>query len=234
MSQPLSHRALDRRLRLGSTMPGPWALGMALLLEAGLFGALLAWSIGQPLLAEARVRTARLESTFAEGHEAALDEAPVAEPAAPRATEIPEPVLELVPVPLPELEPVPSPDPIAEVDEADPEDEAWLEPLRPKPEPEPVVEAEASKPAATTRAKVEPIDGSCPDPEYPARALRLGQEGTMRLRLFVGADGTVSDIRVLEQRCSVQLLQAALTTLVTWRFRNGPGHFDQEVRFELK
>jgi len=231
----LSRRALDRRLRLGSTMPGPWALGLALLLEAGLFGGLLAWTWSRSPLAEARTRVARLESSFAEGHEAALAEAPIAEPAAPPATEIPEPVLELVPVPLPEPEPILSPEPIAEVDEARPEDEAWLEPLRRKPDPEPVAEAEASnKPASAAQAKVEPIEGFCPEPEYPARALRLAQEGTMKLRLTVGADGTVTDIVVLEQRCSDLLLRTARRTLATWRFRNGPGHFDQEVRFELK
>jgi protein TonB len=55
-------------------------------------------------------------------------------------------------------------------------------------------------------------------PEYPASAWQLRQQGTVLLRLYIGADGTV--IRVETRRSSgvAALDAAAIAALSAWRF----------------
>jgi periplasmic protein TonB len=55
-------------------------------------------------------------------------------------------------------------------------------------------------------------------PSYPASARRLGIQGTSLLRVFVGADGKVSDVVVQESAGHADLDEAATAAVRRWRF----------------
>jgi periplasmic protein TonB len=78
-------------------------------------------------------------------------------------------------------------------------------------------------------------EGRQPAPEYPATARRLGQEGTVGVRLLVGESG-----RVLSAEAVLPspwpLLNEAATRAVRerWRFRSGPARvYEVAIRFEI-
>jgi len=64
-----------------------------------------------------------------------------------------------------------------------------------------------------------------PQPEYPAAALRAGEQGTVMLRVDVGADGKPTDVQVVERSRSRDLDRAAQRAVRDWTFqpamRNG-------------
>lgn len=69
-------------------------------------------------------------------------------------------------------------------------------------------------------ARVEPavlVEG--PPPRYPARSVWAGEEGTVLCRLFVGADGEVTRVELVESSGFPRLDEAALEALRRWRFR---------------
>jgi periplasmic protein TonB len=79
-------------------------------------------------------------------------------------------------------------------------------------------------------------EGKQPAPEYPDTARRLGQEGSVLVRLTVGENG-----RVIEADAKIAspwplLNQAALRTVKDrWQFNKGPVRiFEVGIRFELK
>ncbi|MCX7054408.1 MAG: energy transducer TonB [Proteobacteria bacterium] len=55
-------------------------------------------------------------------------------------------------------------------------------------------------------------------PVYPPRCLRLGIEGTVRLRVLVGEDGRPQDATIGTSSGDAGLDQAALDAVRTWRF----------------
>lgn len=55
-------------------------------------------------------------------------------------------------------------------------------------------------------------------PHYPPRCLRLGIEGTVRLRVLVGEDGRPQDASIGTSSGDAGLDQAALDAVRTWRF----------------
>ncbi|MGB7739985.1 MAG: energy transducer TonB [Steroidobacteraceae bacterium] len=55
-------------------------------------------------------------------------------------------------------------------------------------------------------------------PVYPPRCLRLGIEGTVRLRVLVGEDGRPQDAAIGRSSGDAGLDQAALDAVRTWRF----------------
>jgi len=98
-----------------------------------------------------------------------------------------------------------------------------------KPAPAPVVEL-PSKAAYLNN----------PKPAYPAISKRLGEEGTVKIKVLIGADGLVKEVRVSRSSGFERLDDAALTAVKQWRFvpgkRNGVAEamwFDVPVRFEL-
>lgn len=160
---------------------------------------------------------------------------------------------ELIEPPLePELpEPDPQPelverpfDPTTELPPDPPPPEAldWLPPHDPLAELEPWEAPPPALPIATVAAEpprpLEPrlrfdqgepevIEG--PRPRYPRQALRLGWEGTVRLRINVAADGRVVDVHVIQSSGRVVLDEAALEAFRRWVFRaRHPG--EPEVR----
>lgn len=58
-----------------------------------------------------------------------------------------------------------------------------------------------------------------PVPEYPERSYERAHRGHLVAELDVSADGTVSDVRVIEQKTiDGDMLRSAVDTLKTWRF----------------
>ena len=63
----------------------------------------------------------------------------------------------------------------------------------------------------------EPIDPL--QPEYPAAALRAGEEGTVLLRVDVGVDGKPTNVQVVERSGSHELDRAAERAVRDWSFQ---------------
>ena len=87
-----------------------------------------------------------------------------------------------------------------------------------------------SAPVLTTRTRA----------PYPSRARSKGIEGYVTISMLVGADGRVSDVRVLEAQPMGVFDEAALGTVKGWQF--SPATYEgrpvsirvtQTVRFEL-
>ena len=78
-------------------------------------------------------------------------------------------------------------------------------------------------------------EGRQPAPPYPWEARRQGQEGTVRIRFCVGANGRVLWAETLEGCPWPLLREAALHTVRRyWRFRPGEVRlYEVEIRFEL-
>lgn len=83
--------------------------------------------------------------------------------------------------------------------------------------------AERVQPTTQADRAAAPIDQ--PQPEYPAAALRAGEQGTVVLRVDVGADGKPTDVQVVERSRSRDLDRAAQRAVRDWTFqpatRNG-------------
>lgn len=56
-------------------------------------------------------------------------------------------------------------------------------------------------------------------PEYPAAAARSGVEGTVRVRVEVGADGKPTDVSIAQSSRSRDLDRAALAAVRQWTFQ---------------
>lgn len=59
----------------------------------------------------------------------------------------------------------------------------------------------------------------CAKPDYPARAARNGETGTVALALLVGADGRVADSRIQKSSGSRELDRAAVSALSMCKFK---------------
>jgi protein TonB len=58
-------------------------------------------------------------------------------------------------------------------------------------------------------------------PSYPSSARRLGVEGTTLLRVYVAADGRVSDVEVDQSAGHPDLDRAAAEAVRRWKFEPG-------------
>jgi periplasmic protein TonB len=174
---------------------------------------------------------------------------PAPRPAAPRPTalprliEAPRPVAPPVtPIPPPPL--VAAPPPPASV----PPVTSAAPPTPPSTSPREPFAAAAAEPAGTTAelsagapkattVAPPPVVAALPDgavtrtatpsggyqvhPSYPSTARRLGIEGTSLLRVFVGADGRVTDIEVDQSAGHPDLDRAAIDAVRRWKFEPG-------------
>lgn len=98
----------------------------------------------------------------------------------------------------------------------------------------PLQEAATPSPGPTTGAR--PIPGSCPAPDYPARARRLGIEGSVEVRASVDVRGGVASAEVASSSGDASLDAAAVEAAGRWRFepalRDGvPVPDEYRVRF---
>ena len=60
-----------------------------------------------------------------------------------------------------------------------------------------------------------------PKPRYPPISLRLGEQGTVRVQVLVNENGLAKDVQVETSSGFYRLDNAALTTVLTWRFVPG-------------
>jgi len=98
-----------------------------------------------------------------------------------------------------------------------------------EPAPEPALPLQAEAPPAPAaqsstsnsqlRSAVLADASGCAKPDYPVRAARNGDTGTVTLALLVGADGRVQDARIQSSSGSRDLDRAAVNALSTCTFQ---------------
>lgn len=78
-------------------------------------------------------------------------------------------------------------------------------------------------------------EGRQPAPDYPARAMAQGQEGTVVVRLLVGANGRVEQAEAAQPSAWPLLNDAAVRTVrAYWRFARGPVRaYEVAIHFRL-
>ncbi|MBA3930658.1 MAG: energy transducer TonB [Xanthomonas sp.] len=64
-----------------------------------------------------------------------------------------------------------------------------------------------------------PISSQSRPPDYPPAAMRAGEQGTVMVRVEVGADGVPTSVEVAERSGSRDLDRAALAAVRQWRFQ---------------
>ena len=60
-----------------------------------------------------------------------------------------------------------------------------------------------------------------PTPAYPALSKRLGEQGKVMIRTFIGVDGTAQQAQIKTSSGFDRLDQAALATALKWRYTPG-------------
>jgi protein TonB len=175
--------------------------------------------------------------------------APAAQPSpanapAPKPTPTPQATHQTAPTPpaLTVAEPTPNPAPEAPsaVLAAEPQPPAWLAAAS---EPAP---APPAPPAPPTPARIELPSSNAdyldnPRPAYPALSRRLGEQGTVVVRVFIEANGKATKAEIRSSSGFERLDQSALQTVLTWRYvpgkRNGVAEamwFNVPISFVLK
>ncbi|MEW6513221.1 MAG: energy transducer TonB [Pseudomonadota bacterium] len=133
-------------------------------------------------------------------------------------------VPEKIPPPPPKPKPIEKPQPrqlVAETPVVAPYDYLATSPL-PKPEPirPPVVEAPPMPMPVGPVALTSELSVACPErtpPAYPAFSRRMGEEGTVILRVELDEAGVVAHARVQTSSGFARLDEAALDAVRTWR-----------------
>jgi protein TonB len=87
-------------------------------------------------------------------------------------------------------------------------------PPAPPPTPAPVVTA----PSRTDVSIPASYSASNPKPTYPNMSKRLGEQGTVVLRVLVKADGSAGEVEVKSSSSYPRLDQAAIEAVKQWRF----------------
>jgi protein TonB len=136
------------------------------------------------------------------------------EPVRPRPTPTPTP-RSVAPAPQPVAVPDPSPAPDAPTGRVGPQ------------EPAPPVAAAAppsAAPPAPARVELPSSDADYlqnPKPVYPPMSKRLGEQGKVIVRVFIGADGAAQRAEISRSSGFDRLDQAALATVLKWRYVPG-------------
>ncbi|MEY3381537.1 MAG: hypothetical protein RL468_2135 [Pseudomonadota bacterium] len=60
-----------------------------------------------------------------------------------------------------------------------------------------------------------------PKPAYPALSKRLGEQGTVTVRVMIGVDGTAQQAEISQSSGFARLDQAALAVVLKWRYVPG-------------
>jgi len=90
--------------------------------------------------------------------------------------------------------------------------------------PAPAEAAPAQAPAAPPRVELPSSDAQYlqnPKPAYPAISKRLGEQGKVVVRVLIGADGTAQKAEIRQSSGYERLDQAALNTVLAWRYVPG-------------
>jgi protein TonB len=117
--------------------------------------------------------------------------------------------------------------PTVEVETPPPQDPPPMQATTaPDPTPQPTAPVQAEAPpakqspnAGAIRSAVLADANGCATPEYPAKAIRLGQSGTVTLALLVGADGKVTSSRIQHSSGYPELDKAAVNALSLCKFK---------------
>lgn len=137
---------------------------------------------------------------------------PVATPEpTPQPTPQPTPSKTVAPAVVAQAAPAPVPAPAAPTPPAPARVEA-----PPAPPPTPVVSA----PSKTEVSIPASYSASNQKPTYPAMSKRLGEQGTVVLRVLVKADGSAGEVEVKSSSSYPRLDQAAVEAVKTWRFNS--------------
>jgi len=94
---------------------------------------------------------------------------------------------------------------------------APAEPTQSEAPPQPAAQPSAN--SGAMRSAVLADAKGCAKPDYPVRAARNGETGTVTLALLVGADGRVQDSRIQSSSGSRELDRAAVNALSMCRFQ---------------
>ncbi|MEZ5611300.1 MAG: energy transducer TonB [Rhodocyclaceae bacterium] len=76
----------------------------------------------------------------------------------------------------------------------------------------------AAAPAAPSQPRFDAAYLNNPAPSYPALARRLGEEGTVRIRVWVTREGRAGKVELSQSAGSPRLDRTALETVSRWRF----------------
>nr|WP_231402567.1 energy transducer TonB [Caenimonas aquaedulcis] len=120
--------------------------------------------------------------------------------------------------------PAPAPLPAA-IPDSRPAPNAATGTSQPVPAPAPVAAAPA-EPAPAAPARYEPPSSQAdylnnPKPAYPPLSKRLGEQGVVMVRVYIGADGVPQKAEVAKSSGFDRLDQAGINTVMTWRFVPG-------------
>ncbi len=86
------------------------------------------------------------------------------------------------------------------------------------PPPEPVVEAPPPKPAAPVQITGDMLQCSQKsEPNYPPASRRMGEQGSVKLRLELDETGHITSAKVIESSGHTRLDNAGLATVKNWR-----------------
>jgi protein TonB len=123
----------------------------------------------------------------------------------------PVPVQTVAPQPLAVADPTPSPNAPAGV-------------ITPTPVAPPIAAPVAAAPPAPARVELPSSDADYlqnPKPAYPPLSKRLGEQGKVVMRVLIGPDGTAQKAEVKQSSGFDRLDQAALSTVLHWRYVPG-------------
>jgi periplasmic protein TonB len=143
---------------------------------------------------------------------------PAPPPPAPNPVPKPQPVVRQTP------RPQPTPLPVAVADPA-PSDHAPIVPASvppapAEPSPAPARPAEPVVPAVQLPSSTADYLNN-PAPAYPPLSRRLGEQGRVVVRVLIGIDGTASQAEIRNSSGFERLDQAALKTVLKWRYVPG-------------
>lgn len=143
---------------------------------------------------------------------------PTPPPPAPQPTPKPQPVVRQIP------RPQPTPLPVAVADPA-PSDHAPIvpapaPPAPAEPSPAPARPVEPAVPAVQLPSSTADYLNN-PAPAYPPLSRRLGEQGRVVVRVLIGTDGTASQAEIRSSSGFERLDQAALQTVLKWRYVPG-------------
>ena len=145
--------------------------------------------------------------------------APKSEQLQPSAPKPPAPQPEkrqALPAPLPVATPAPAPAPAAPAGESTPQPPAAAMAA--------AVSTAPPGPPAPPRLELPSSDAAYlnnPKPPYPVLSKRLGEQGKVVVRVLIGTDGTAQQAEIRTSSGYDRLDQAALTTVLKWRYVPG-------------